>query len=242
MKKNLYAGLLAAGLSTALAGCGSLNITKLETFLGSSSGGPLSVETIVAGLKEALTVGTRNTVTQTSKSGGYLNNARIRIPLPRELQTAGKTMRAVGLSSLVEDFEKKMNVAAEQAATQAAPVFVGAIRQMTFADAKAILAGKETAATDYFREKTSGRLRDLYKPIIATYTDQSGAARAYKSLLDRYAQIPLVPKPQTPSLDDFVTEKAIDGLFTILADEEIRIRKDPAARTTQLLRTVFGRY
>jgi hypothetical protein len=150
-------------------------------------------------------------------------------------------LRTLGLGSLVDDFESKMNLAAEQAAAQATPVFVGAIRQMTFADAKNILSGKETAATDYFREKTSAQLRDLYKPIVATYTAQSGAARAYKALVERYNQIPLVPKPQSASLDDYVTDKAIGGLFSVLANEEAKIRKDPAARTTQLLRTVFGR-
>ncbi len=233
--------LVASSLAVAMAGCANMDMANLSALLGGDSGGALSVETIVAGLKEALTVGTRNAVTQTSKAGGYLNNARLRIPLPQELQTVGKTMRSVGLGSLVDDLEGKMNLAAEQAAAQATPVFVGAIRQMTFADAKNILSGKDTAATDYFREKTHAQLRTLYKPIVTTYTDQSGAARAYKSLMDRYSQIPLVPKPQQTSLDEFVTDKAIGGLFTVLADEEAKIRKDPAARTTQLLRTVFGR-
>lgn len=241
MTSRLCRILVASSLAVAMAGCANMDMANLSALLGGGSGGTLSVETIVAGLKEALTVGTRNAVTQTSKAGGYLNNARLRIPLPQELQTVGKTMRSVGLGSLVDDFEGKMNLAAEQAAAQATPVFVGTIRQMTFADAKTILSGKETAATDYFREKTHTQLRTLYKPIVTTYTDQSGAARAYKSLMDRYSQIPLVPKPQQTSLDEFVTDKAISGLFTVLADEEAKIRKDPAARTTQLLRTVFGR-
>ena len=241
MNRWIYRTLLVSTLLVVLAGCGNLNTANLGVLLGGGSGGALSLETIVAGLKEALTVGTQNTVTQTSKAGGYLNNARIRIPLPQELQSVAKTMRSIGLGSLVDDFENKMNVAAEQAATKATPVFVGAIKQMTFADAKNILAGKETAATDYFREKTSAQLRDLYKPIVTTYTDQSGAARAYKALMDRYNQIPFVAKTQQTSLDDFVTDKAIAGLFAILADEEVKIRKDPAARTTELLRTVFGK-
>ncbi len=241
MRQLLGRILLTSSFAVAMVGCNSVDLSKFSALLNNNSDGALSLNTIVAGLKEALTVGTQKTVTQISKAGGYLNNARIRIPLPQELQTAGKTLRTIGLGSLVDDFENKMNVAAEQAAAQATPVFVGAIRQMTFADAKSILAGKDTAATDYFREKTSAQLRELYRPIVATYTDQSGAARAHKSLLERYSKIPLVPKPPQSSLDDFVTDKAITGLFAILAGEEAKIRKDPAARTTQLLRTVFGR-
>lgn len=240
-KKTLCALALGFGLVLAGVGCETLD-SGLGGMLGALGGGSgeLSLDTIVAGLKEALTVGTQNTVAQTSKAGGFAQNPRLRIPLPGELQTVGNTLRKVGMGAMVDDFEAKMNLAAEQAAAQATPVFVDAIKQMTFADAKAILSGKETAATDYFRDKTSARLRELFRPIVAKYTDQAGAAKAYKSVMDRYNQIPLVPKPAAASLDDYVTDKGITGLFTVLADEETKIRQNPAARTTELLKKVFG--
>lgn len=243
MKTRKMLVLAFSGL-VVLTGCETMDLGKVGSMLGSlggTAGGPLSLETIIAGLKEALTVGTRNTVSQTSKTGGYALNPTIRIPLPQELQTVGSTLRKIGFGSTVDEFEAKMNEAAEQAAAQAAPVFIDAVRQMTFEDAKNILSGADTAATDYFRAKTSARLAEMYRPIVAKYTDQAGAAKAYKGIMDRYSKIPLVPKPQFASLDEYVTGKSINGLFLILAGEEAKIRKDPAARTTELLRQVFGK-
>ena len=221
-----------------LAGCETLNTQSLLDAMSGKQGG-LSLETIVAGLREALAVGTQNTVNLTGKEGGYALNQRLRIPVPAELETVAKTLRTLGFGSMVSDFEGKMNAAAEQAAAQAAPVFLGAIREMTFADAKAILSGPDTAATDYFRAKTSAQLRDLYAPIVRQAMEKVGAVTAYNNLLARYQQIPLVPKPKF-TVESYVSEKGIDGLFTILADEERKIRQDPAARTTELLRRVFG--
>jgi len=229
--------LLACGCETMdPAGLGNM----VSGILSRTTSEPLSLETVVAGLKEALTVGTQNAVATTSKSGGYSANQLIRIPLPQELQTVGKTLRAVGMDSMVDEFEAKMNQAAEAAAAKATPVFVDAIKQMTFADARQILTGGDTAATDYFREKTGTSLRNLYKPTVAQYTNQVGAAKLYKQVMDRYSLVPLVPKPQFASLDDYVTDKAVNGLFTMLGQEETKIRQNPAARTTELLNKVFG--
>lgn len=242
MKTQIRSVLVLATLSLALllAGCEALN-TGLGSLLNTSGGqGGLTLDTIVAGLKEALQVGTQNTVAQTSKQGGFNLNPRLHIPLPQELQTVANTLKKVGLGSIATDLEAKMNEAAEQAAAKAAPVFIGAIKQMTFEDAKNILAGKENAATEYFREKTGAQLKELFKPIVTKATDQVGAAKAYKGVMDKYNAIPLVPKAQAASLDDYVTDKGIQGLFLVLADEEAKIRKDPAARTTELLRRVFG--
>jgi len=242
MRTKLWAAVgLAATL--ALGGCETLDHAGLGNLGGLLGGGrgELSLDTVVAGLKEALSVGTRNAVAQTSKPGGYALNPQLRLPLPKELQGAANTLRTLGLGALVDNFEVKMNQAAEAAAAQAAPVFVGAIQQMTFADARQILNGGDTAATQYFREKTTGQLRTLYRPVVQKYTDQSGAAAAYKSLTDRYNRLPLVPKPAALSLDDYVTDQALNGLFTVLAGEEAKIRHDPAARASELLKTVFGR-
>jgi hypothetical protein len=226
--------VLPVGCQSGDAGWSGL----LSAALGSGSG-PLSLETIVAGLKEALAVGTQNAVAQTGKTGGYARDPLIRVPLPEQLQGPAKALRAVGLGSLVDNLEAKMNEGAEQAAAQAAPIFIGAIRQMTFADARQILEGADTAATDYFREKTGPQLADLYRPVVSKNLEQVGAAKAYGDLIGRYNALPLVPKVQF-SLDEYVTRKGVDGLFTVLAGEERKIRADPAARTTELLRRVFG--
>ena len=244
MKKTIT--LTGVGIALLLtSGCETLQNIDLGAITNSllnstATGQPLSLDTVIAGLKEALTVGTQNAVAQTEKQGGYAANQLIHIPLPQELQTVGKTLRTVGMGATVDEFEAKLNQAAEAAAAKATPVFVDAIKQMTFADAKQILSGGETAATDYFREKTGTALRNLYKPTVSQYTDQVGAAKLYKQVMDRYNLIPLVPKPQFASLDDYVTDKAVSGLFTVLAQEETKIRRDPAARTSELLRQVFG--
>lgn len=226
--------LLFVGGCTALEG-------ELGGVLSSVMTDPaqLSMETIVAGLKEALAVGTNRAVAKTGKKGGYADNPKIRIPLPPELDEVGNVLRKIGMGGLVTQFESKMNLAAEHAAQQAAPVFVDAVKQMTFADAKAILHGEGSAATDYFKKRTGAELTALYKPIAAKYMNQVGAVRSYNDLMARYNRIPFAPKPKF-TLDDYVADKAVTGLFTVLAQEERKIRKNPAARTTELLKRVFA--
>ncbi len=218
-------------------GCETLD-KEFAKFAGGGQGG-LSTDTIVAGLKEALSTGTGNAVAQTSKVGGYWDNARLKILLPQELQKFGDTLRDIGLGSQVDSLEKKMNEGAEMAAKSAGPVFLDAIKGMSFSDAKSILSGNDTAATDFFRAKTSDRLKAQYAPIIKKELDQVGAAKLYGALSQKYNLIPLVPKVNA-NLEDYVTQKALDGLFLVIADEEKKIRQDPAARTTELLRKVFG--
>ena len=237
MKRSLFFVLLVP----VLAFCGCETLKNAGGLLGGilPGDGSLSVDTIVAGLKEALKVGTDRTVTQLSRDGGYAGNARIRIPVPAELEKVTGVMRRVGFGSMVDSFEQKMNLAAEQAAGKAAPVFWDALVSMSFDDAKNILQGGDTAATDYFKGKTQDRLRELYAPIVAEHLNSVGAVRAYNELMDRYAAIPLAKKPEF-RVENYTTQKALDGLFTVLADEEARIRKGPAARTTALLQRVFG--
>jgi len=175
----------------------------------------------------------------TSRQDGYWGDAQIRIPLPRAFEQTAAGLRAVGLGSRVDDHAHSMNRAAERAASEATPVVVRAITQMTFADARSILRGDERAATRNFESRTRLELGQRFAPIVDTSMQQVGLARLYEGVVRRAAQLPLVPVP-TLDLGEYVTDQALTGLFTVLAREETRIRRDPAARTTELLRTVFG--
>jgi hypothetical protein len=202
-------------------------------------GKELSTETIVAGLKEALSAGTERAAGALSRPGGYGANPTLKLLVPQQLDKVTSTLRKVGLGSYVDQFEAKMNEAAEQAAAKAVPVFAQAVRDMTFEDAKGILQGGNTAATDYFKAKTSAPLRDMYAPIIRGKMDEVGAAKVYNSLMDKYNAIPFSSKPDF-TLEHYVTDKALTGLFAKLGEMEAQIRADPAARTTTLLKRVFG--
>jgi hypothetical protein len=150
------------------------------------------------------------------------------------------TLRSIGMGGKVDEFEEKMNRAAEKAAALATPVFVDAIKSMTFDDARKILKGRGSEATDYFRDKTTAPLTKAYAPIVRRQMETVGAVREYNKLMERYKKIPLVPKPKF-DLDEYVTAKALEGLFKVVGEEERKIRENPAARTTELLRKVFAR-
>ena len=231
--------LLALALLFAPA-CSSSGDGGLGGLLDAAVGGSDSREgRIVAGLKEALQVGTRNTVSRTSVVDGYLGNAMIRILLPEQIRPAADIMRRVGLGAQLDGLQTQMNRAAELAAGEATPIFLDAIRGMTIRDARGILEGGETAATEFFRRTTSAPLRARYAPIVEAKMAQVGLARTYADLAGRYNALPAVPKLQF-DLNAYVIDKALDGLFTVLGEEERRIRTDPAARVTELLREVFG--
>lgn len=224
----------AAAVGAALvAACAQLQSLGLATK-------PLDDATIASGLKEALRVGIERAVADTSRPDGFLGNDRIRIPLPEKLQSVADTLRKIGLDKPVEDLVVAMNRGAEKASAEAADVFVGAIERMTLADARGILQGGPTAATDFFRAKTEDELRAKFEPIVAAKLDAVGGVRTYNDLLSRYRALPFVPKPPQLRLERFVTDKALDGLFVTLGREEARIREDPRARATALLKQVFG--
>jgi hypothetical protein len=195
--------------------------------------------TVVAGLKEALRVGTDRTVASTSRLDGYAGNPLIRIPLPDQLQPVSRTLRSVGLGGTVDEFELAMNRAAEKASGEALDVFVGAITSMTLTDAFGILRGHDTAATEYFRNRTEDELRTRFRPIVIDKLSDVGVYRLYDRVLQGYLALPLTTEPEFDP-DDYVTQRALDGLFTVLGQEEKRIRDDPVARTTKLLQTVFS--
>ncbi|MFH1279436.1 MAG: DUF4197 domain-containing protein [Candidatus Eisenbacteria bacterium] len=236
MNRRLFTGIVAALF--LVAGCTGSDL-NIGDMLG-GSGGPLDEPTVAAGLKEALRVGTERTVSSTSVVDGYLGNALIRIALPEQFETAAGALRTIGLGGKVDELEIAMNRAAEKAAGEAKGVFWDAIVQMTLTDAFGILNGGDAAATEYFRGRTSEELRARFRPIVETKMNEVGLYRAYESALSAYTAIPFTSKPEV-DLEEHVTNKALDGLFHVLADEEKRIRQDPAARTTDLLRKVFGK-
>ena len=246
MYRKILIGHCAAGLSLIalawlVAGCGSIDGASLSRAWNTLNNrdGAMNTETIVAGLKEALRVGTQNTVKQTSREGGYSDDPEIRITVPDKLQAMADALRKIGLGGQVDKFEARMNRAAETAAAEATPVFIDAVKSMSFADAKDILKGNDTAATDYFRDATRKELTGRYQPIVRKAMDSVGAVQAFEDLKSRYNDLPFTPDLNY-QIEDYVVEQALDGLFNVLASEEKKIRENPAARTTELLRRVFG--
>ncbi|MDO6563742.1 DUF4197 domain-containing protein [Amphritea sp. 1_MG-2023] len=207
----------------------------------SSADSSLSYDTVIAGLKEALEVGSREAIESVSQENGYFNNDQIKIPLPDQVEKVSSLLKKFGLGSQVEAFELSMNRAAEQAAPEATEILVGAIKEMSIEDARTILNGSDNAATEYFREKTSTRLEELFRPSIKSSMEQVGVTKSYSDLTQQASQVPMVGDlAQNYNLEDYVTEGALDGLFTMLAAEEKKIRENPAARTTDLLKQVFN--
>lgn len=205
--------------------------------LGSSS----DDGSVVSGLKEALAIGTGNAVTSVSKTDGYLANQAIKILLPEKLQTAANILGKLGYQKQVDDFVLTMNRAAEKAAPQAKSIFVNAIKEMTFDDASKILKGGNTSATDYFKSKTSTKIFDAFKPIVSATMNEVGVTRSYNEMMGKYTSSVPFAKAESLDLDTYVTNKATDGLFFMVGEEEKKIRTDPSARVTDLLRKVFGK-
>ncbi|MGE5322408.1 MAG: DUF4197 domain-containing protein [Actinomycetota bacterium] len=203
------------------------------------NGGRLTDDKITAGLKDALRVGTGRAVAETGRPDGFLKNAAIKILLPPKLRSTGKTLRMVGLGSQVDALEVGMNRAAEQATPQAEQIFLHAIMRMSFSDARRILKGGDTAATDYFRNQSSEELTQAFAPIVHQAMENVGVVRQYNKVM-RNPMAASLAGDRDFSLDDYVVGKTVDGLFYMLGEEEKKIRKDPAAQTTAILREVFG--
>lgn len=199
----------------------------------------LTPDRAASGLREALSVGVVKAVTQTGRRDGFFRNELIKIVMPRKLRSVERTLRAVGGGKQVDSFVLGMNRAAEQAAPQARNIFGDAIRGMSFSDVWGILRGGDTAATDYFRARTTPRLSAAFTPIVSRSMDNVGAARQYKTLMNRYSNLPFVGNSAV-DINQYVVDEALDGLFTVVAQQERDIRRNPAARVTQILRDVFG--
>ena len=200
---------------------------------------PLSEAEVAAGLKDALAKGIARGAEIASAQNGYLGNPSLKIPFPREARQVEKALRKIGLGKEVDRFVRQLNRAAEQAAAEAAPIFVDAIRSMTIRDAFEILKGDADAATQYLIRTTGDDLYRAFLPVVNQTLDQTRATRYYGDIVRQYNQLPGVKKVN-PDLDAYATEKAIHGLFLLVAEEEANIRANPAARGTDLLRRVFG--
>jgi hypothetical protein len=200
----------------------------------------LSDAKIASGLKETLQIGTQNAVALTGRPDGYFQNAAIKILMPPQLQTIEKGLRAVGYGAQIDEFVLTMNRAAERAAPAAKAIFLDAIAAMSFDDARKIVSGSPTAATEYFKGKTADRLTAAFQPVVAKTMQEAGVTRQYKELMARTQAIPFL-KSESFDLDRYVVAKSLDGLFYVLGQEEQKIRTNPAARATDLLKQVFGK-
>jgi hypothetical protein len=240
MKRHFPAICLLIGLlSVSATGQSTLDDLrkKAEEALGKRQPGN---DRVAAGLKEALTVGTRNAVASTGRVDGFLKNAAIKILLPEKLRSVGKTMRMVGMGQQVDALEVGMNRAAEQAAPAARQIFINAVTKMTIADARHILSGGDTAATEYFRTAATDQLTAAFAPLVHRSMENVGVVRQYNRLM----QNPLageLAQSRDFDLDKYVVGKTMDGLFYMIGEEEKKIRHDPAAQTTALLREIFGK-
>ncbi len=202
----------------------------------------LSTEQLTRGLKEALGKGLQQAIASLGKPGGFLTNLNVKIPMPEKMQAVEKALRTLGQEQLADEFITTMNKAAEQAVPAAADVFVGGLKNMTLDDAKMILSGPKDAATQYFHRTTGAELNQKFLPIVQQATAKSGATAAYKQLTEKAKLAgPFLSIPYL-DLDAYVTGKAMDGLFTMVAEEEKRIRENPVARSTDLLKSVFGAF
>lgn len=214
-------------------------LDQIERRLGMGNASSLSDSKVASGLKEALRVGAANSVKLTGKTDGYFKNDAIKILMPSNLRPLERGLRAVGFGPKIDSFILSMNRSAEAAAPAAKKIFTDAILAMTFDDARKILSGGDTAATDYFKAKTTDQLTTAFRPVVEKTMNQNGVMKQYKGLTAQYQSIPFA-KNETFDVNKYVVEKALDGLFYELADQERQIRKNPAARTTSLLKEVFG--
>lgn len=193
------------------------------------------------GLTAALSQGIDFAVDNLGREDGFFKNPEVKIPLPKSLKSAARVARFAGYGDRVDDFELALNRAAEKAVPVAKDVFLDALRQMTFNDAKEILfSGKDDAATQFFRRKTEDKLTEKFRPIVEDFTEETGVTQSYKRMMDKAGFMAMFVGKDAKDLDGYITEKALDGLFYMVAQEEKKIRKDPIGRTTKILRDVFG--
>lgn len=224
--------LLSIGLF--LSSCATLS-----SVISGATGGALTSEEIGRGLKEALTVGINNSSTKASAIDGYLGNNLIKLLFPPEAQKVEARLRSIGLGGECDKFITALNRGAEDAAKFAAPIFIDAITKMTIQDALSILKGEKDAATQYLKKTSTQALLTAFTPVIESSLNKTNATKAYTDIANTYNKIPLVQKVN-PNLTEYASNKAIDGLFLLVAQEEAKIREDPMARVSDLLKRVFG--
>jgi len=237
--KKISVYLLAIAL-ISFSGCDIQSQNKIGSILKQipTNGNPTALE-IGAGLKQALEIGTSHGADQLSAKDGFLGNLAVKILFPPEAQKVEKTLRSLGLNSLADNVILSINRAAEDAAKEAKPIFISAIKQMTITDATNILLGNKDAATSYFKRVTTAQLLQKFEPVITASLNKVGATKYWGDAATAYNKIPLV-KPVNTNLSNYVAQKAIDGMFYQVAQEELKIRENIGARSTSLLQKVFG--
>jgi hypothetical protein len=214
-------------------------LDEIEKLIGINGASGLSESKVASGLKQALQVGSENAVKIVGKPNGYFENEAIKITMPKDLKPLESGMRAIGFGPKIDEFILSMNRSAEAAAPAARKIFIDAILAMSFDDAKRILSGNNTAATEYFKEKTTGQLTDAFTPVVKKTMGENGVVKQYDALTEQYKNIPFASS-KSLDIDHYVVSKALDGLFYELAEQEKQIRTNPAARTTDLLKEVFA--
>lgn len=232
---------LLIGIVLILGACTSAQINQALSDANKAMGGdkPLTTSEVSEGLKEALIKGISNGSDLASQLDGYFKNPEIKIPFPPDVKKVDDRLRQLGLGGEVDKFVMTLNRGAEDAAKEAKPIFIAAIKQMTIDDAWAILRGEPDAATQFLKRTTSVQLKEKFSPVIQASLNKVNATKYYGELVTRYNSIPFVQKVN-PDLNDYATDLAMQGLFTMIAKEEKSIRQDPVARTTELLKRVFG--
>jgi hypothetical protein len=228
-------------ISIMLGACTAAQINQAISTAGGALGGetPLTADDVANGLKEALIKGISNGSDLASQMDGYFKNEAIKILFPPDVKKVEEKLRQIGLGGEVDKFVMTLNRGAEDAAKEAKPIFISAIRSMTIDDAWGILKGDQNAATEYLKRTTSAQLKQKFSPVIQNSLDKVNATKYYADLVNTYNKIPFV-EDVNPDLNDYATDKAIEGLFVMVAKEEKEIRQDPLARTTDLLKRVFA--
>ena len=226
--RTMYSGI------ALVTGC-----LMLSVYAKAQSKAP-SQNMLVSVFKQALSIGTEKAVQTFSQQDGYFGNQAIKILLPDSMQKVADVLGKLGMQKQVDDLIVSMNRAAEKAAHQAASIFGAAIKDMGIQDAQTIYSGGDTAATEFFKEKTSAQIFSAFKPIISSSMQEVGTTTLFNTLMSKYNSMPFVPK-KTIDIEEYVTTKATDGLFTMVGEEEKNIRTNPAARTTDLLKSIFGK-
>ena len=237
MKKLFVFAILIAGLLLSFNSNAQF-LKDAKKFVEKKTGG-LSEKDAADGIREALVKGTGESVKMVSNIDGYFGNPEIKIPFPQEAKEIESKLRSIGLGKKVDEVVLSLNRAAEDAGNEAKPIFIAAIRGMSINDAINIVKGENDAATKYLNRTTSPQLNAKFQPVIKASLDKVNATKQWEELVKTYNKIPFVKK-MNPNLTEYVTGKAIDGLFIMVAKEELKIRKDPMARTSEILKKVFG--
>lgn len=247
MKKKLLC-LFVLLISLVFSSCTSTQLSDLyksveDNLLAGNTSAPLTEGRIIDGLKEALKIGTDKAVNTLSVEGSFFNNPEVKIPLPEPVKKIEKTARKVGLGSYFDSFEKSMNSAAEQATPLAKKIVFNALKEMTFSDAKKILNGRDNEATLYFKEKSFNELMNIFKPSVHNAMSKTGVIKKYQEIETKVKNVPFIEAlPLNFNLDEYVAQNALNGIFHMIEKEEKKIREDPAARITELLKEVFGNH